>query len=470
METLQRPLDELPDPLHIPPLTARGRIMFLARIRPPGSKSLTNRALLLGALAGGESTLRGALVDADDTERMAAGLRQLGAGVALDGTGARIRGVGGAWRTGEGIRIDAGESGTTARFLSAAALFSRAPVTIDGSPRLRERPMGELTDALGALGAGVASDGRGEFLPLTIRGPAALPRAPVVDFGTTASSQFISAVLLIAPWLPGGLTVRLEGEVTSRSYITMTIGLLEELGITVRTSEDLRVIRVCAGAGGAGGAGPGPAAGVAPFTYHVEPDASSATPFWGAAALFPGAVARIEDLDARSLQGDAAFPDVLARLGATIIREEGARPFLGIRGPASLDPLMADLSDMPDAAMTLAVVASFAGGRSIIRGLRTLRLKESDRVAALRTELRKVGVRVETGVSGDPDAITVTPPRGGIDASPEASRVEFDTYNDHRMAMALALVALRRPNTWIRDPGCVRKTYPGFWKQLAELY
>jgi 3-phosphoshikimate 1-carboxyvinyltransferase len=174
-------------------------------------------------------------------------------------------------------------------------------------------------------------------------------------------------------------------------------------------------------------------------------------------------------LDARSLQGDAAFPEILARMGATVIREDDPS-CIGVRGPTSLAPIMADMSDMPDAAITLAVVASFAVGRSIIRGLRTLRVKESDRIAALQAELAKVGVKVETNVLGDPDAITINAPLGGIDCSNGCPRVEFDTYNDHRMAMGLSLIGLRRPNTFIRNPACVAKTYPTYWRDLAELF
>jgi 3-phosphoshikimate 1-carboxyvinyltransferase len=209
---------------------------------------------------------------------------------------------------------------------------------------------------------------------------------------------------------------------------------------------------------------------VSAFEYDVEPDAGSATYFWAAAALVPGAVARAEGIEEGSLQGDAEFPRVLARMGATLVDGEGEGGGLGVRGPASLAPVMADMADMPDAAITLAVVAAFAAGPSVIRGLRTLRVKESDRIAALQTELAKMGVRVETDVRGDKDAITVTPPVRGIEAGPDATPVEFDTYDDHRMAMGLSLVGLRRPNVAVRNPRCVSKTYPGFWRDLARLY
>lgn len=296
----------------------------------------------------------------------------------------------------------------------------------------------------------------------------------MIEIPTTQSSQFVSGLLLAAPWLLGGLTLKMVGRITSKSYVAMTLGLLDRLGATVRTSEDLRVIRV----------GPceqeyGRAVGIAPFVYAVEPDASGATYFWAAAALLPGATCLVRGLDSESLQGDAQFPDLLARMGV-MVRPTSA-PGVSCTGPDRLAPILADMSEMPDAAMTLAVVASFArtdspgvgGSReatSVLRGLRTLRVKETDRIAALQNELAKIGVRVETSVAGDDDVISITPPSGGVDCSPDCPPVAFDTYDDHRMAMSLALVGLRRPNVSIKDPGCVAKTYPTFWRDLARLY
>jgi 3-phosphoshikimate 1-carboxyvinyltransferase len=338
---------------------------------------------------------------------------------------------------------------------------------------MRERPIGELIDALAMLDAGADYLAAPRFPPVRIRPPADLPSNATLTLSTTLSSQFISALLLIAPWLPGGLTLRLEGDITSRSYVQMTLGLLDLLGATVRTSDSLHVIRVTPPPHPARGRG------LAAFDYLVEPDASGASYFWAAAAMAPGATARVEGLEARSLQGDTRFPELLSRMDAVVICEDGAPaagpgaspslPSIGVRGPSALAPIMADLSDMPDTAMTLASAASFASGRSILRGLRTLRVKETDRIAALQSELAKVQVKVETNVLGDRDAITINPPPGGIACSPAAPRVEFDTYDDHRMAMSLALFGLRRPNVWIRNPRCVAKTYPNFWRDLAAL-
>lgn len=467
VDILKLPLDQLPDPLPIPTLP-RGRDgNFAAQVRPPGSKSLTNRALLLAALADGRSELRDALVDADDARRMLAALRSLGATITEnDGGAISVDGVGGRWHVPlEGVELNLNNAGTATRFLAAASLLSPAPVTIDGNARMRERPIGELGDILGQLDAQIAYLGKPGFPPMRVTpATAAIPRT--LEIPTTRSSQFISALLLAAPWLPGGLTVRLTGPITSRSYVEMTVGLLTRLGANVRTSEDMRVIRV--GPGNSGG----PERGLAGFHYDVEPDASGATYFWAAAALVPLASCRVLGLDEHSLQGDADFPDTLARMGVGVVRHSGRTPqesYVETRGPRGLSAIMADLSDMPDATMTLAVVAAFARGTSIFCGIGTLRVKETDRVQALKNELAKVGVKVESPVAGDPEVMSITPPPGGIDCSASAPRVEFDTYDDHRMAMSMSLIGLVRPNVFIRDPRCVNKTYATFFTDFASL-
>jgi 3-phosphoshikimate 1-carboxyvinyltransferase len=205
--------------------------------------------------------------------------------------------------------------------------------------------------------------------------------------------------------------------------------------------------------------------GLAGFVLDIEPDASGATYPWAMGAVVPGLCVRVPGLSHPSLQGDARFPSLLASMGATVSSSPLAT---SVTGSAQLHAIDADLSLMPDAAMTLAAVACFAEGTTTIRGLRTLRDKETDRVEATRVELSKIGVDVRVGVEGDADALVITPPRGGL-AAASAERVEFDTYDDHRMAMALSLIALRRPNTWIRDPACVAKTYPGYWSEIARL-
>ena len=200
---------------------------------------------------------------------------------------------------------------------------------------------------------------------------------------------------------------------------------------------------------------------------RVEPDASGATYFWGAGAMLPGASVSVSGLSGDALQGDSGFPELLSRMGASVAVREG---LVTVRGPERLAPVLADMSDMPDAAMTAAVCAAFADGTTILRGVRTLRDKECDRIAALESELGKIGVVVESDVRGDPDVLTITPPTGGVDCAAGVAPVEFETFDDHRMAMSLALVGLRRPGVLIRDPGCVAKTYPGYFADLASLY
>lgn len=448
-------------------------------IRVPGSKSLTNRALLLAALADGESVLRDALVDADDARRMVDALRQLGATIDVDEAAGvvRVRGVGGRWRVpSEGVTLNLNNAGTATRFLAASVLASPASITIDGNARMRERPIRELTDVLAKLGCDVEFLGNANCPPVRLTPPASGSAAGLsAQFGTTQSGQFISALLLMGPFVAEGrgVTLRLTGEVTSASYVRMTLGLLARLGASVQTSEDLSLIRVSAGEGGRDVLPGG-------FDLAVEPDASSATYFAGAAALVPGLTVRLEGLSARSLQGDAMFAQTLARMGVPVVMEDNAIVVGGANWDGRLSPILADMSDMPDAAMTLASVAAFAsvpgggggasGATSILRGLRTLRVKETDRIAAMQAEFAKIGVRIEANLGGDPGSITITPPEGGVPCGAGVAPVHFATYDDHRMAMSLALVGLRRPNVVIHDPACVGKTYAGFWSDWARVW
>lgn len=466
-EHLAASLDGLCDPLPIPTLRSiRGQSTFDVTLRPPGSKSLTNRALLLAALAGGQSELRGALVDAVDTRVMIQALGALGARVEVEGTTIRAAGVNGRWKPAESgeITLQLENAGTAVRFLSAASVLSPSPVVITGSERMKKRPIGELAGALGDLGASIEALGTPGCPPIRITPPEALPTCGQVYFDELPSSQFVSAVLLLGAFLPGGIAVEIEGEATSSSYIRMTLGLLDALGVSVRSSADLRVLRVASRGGEL----------VAGFTMDIEPDASGASVFWAAAASVPGARIRVQGVEEAGLQGDLAFPSVLARMGAearSVSADESPNgPSLTVKGGANLNPVMADMRDMPDAAMALVVLAALARGGSMIRGLHTLRVKETDRLHALKTELAKIGVNVELDVQGEEGAIRIEPPTGGIDRSTSASAVVFGTYDDHRMAMALSLIGLHRPNVSIADPGCVAKTYPGFWAEFARLY
>lgn len=449
LRELRLPLDRLPTRLRIP---TPGHAGISCDIRPPGSKSLTNRALLLAALAEGESRLERPLIEADDARVMIGAIRALGAEVTQEPAALRVRGVGGCWRVPrDGVTLNLQNAGTAVRFLAASVLCSPAPLTIDGNARMRERPVRELAECLVALGCGVEYLGSPGCPPVRLSPPATRVHAPSMDLATTQSSQFISALLLVSPWL-GGVSLRLRGVVTSPSYITMTLGLLRDIGVAAESSDDLSEVRVKSA--------PPPTA----FSLDIEPDASGATYWWGAGALLPGSCIRVLGAFGGSLQGDAAFPGVLDRMGARTRRDPDTRS-VQVAGPDRLGPVSVDLSSMPDAAMTLAAVACFAEGNSLLSGLRTLRVKETDRIEALTRELAKIGVTARCP-AGNADALEILPPPGGVATSGE---VEFDTYDDHRMAMSLALIGLRRRGVVIRNPGCVAKTYPEFWRELARI-
>jgi 3-phosphoshikimate 1-carboxyvinyltransferase len=466
------PVGSLPARLDIPTIASvrpGEDPAFDIDVCPPGSKSLTNRALLLAALGTGESRLNRPLVDADDARQMLRALRTLGAGVDESEPGVvRITGTGGEWKpTGESeVVLHLENAGTAVRFLAAGVMLSRAGVVIDGNARMRMRPIGELGELLEKLGAKVEYLGTHGCPPLRITPPVGGVCTKSLEVGATQSSQFVSALLLVAPFFEHGLTLRLREGATSASYVAMTAGLLSRLGVDVQTSADQRVIRVHPAPRDAQTGRPA----LPGFTYDVEPDASGATYFWAAAAMVPGARARVLDLDDNSLQGDSDFAVLLRRMGARAIERRTPESSIRVVGPAVLEPIMADMSDMPDAAMSLAAAACFARGTSVMRGLKTLRVKETDRIEALRSELTKVGVRVDVGAAGDPATLTITPPPGGIDCSAGASPVAFETYDDHRMAMSLSLIGLLRPNVAILNPACVAKTYPGYWADFAKMY
>ncbi len=450
------PHDEFPDPLPVP-VIGPGIDPARVVIRPPGSKSITNRALLLAALARGTSTLINTLTDADDAQRMLAAINTLGARLVHTADGAlQIRGVGGVWRQSkDGTRLNLGNAGTATRFLTAAALLGdadRGPIIIDGNERMRQRPIGELVEALRSIGARVEYDDAEGCPPLRVY-PLGSPTVSEVSFGRTASGQFVSAMLLTAPFLESGLTLRFTEPPTSAAYIDMTLAVLREAGAAVSGAppSDTTV---------EGG-------GLDAFEVEIEPDASGAVPFWCAAALINGLTVRTPGLHFTSTQSDARVPMLLRQMGASIAFDAGGA---AVTGTGTLAPLDADLSAMPDSAMSLAAVACFADGPSTLRGLRTLRVKETDRIAALQTELARLGVSVEPFSTPDGDeAIRITPPDKPIDASARVKRIVFETYDDHRMAMSMALIGLRRPNVHIADPGCVDKTYPGFWDDFAAI-
>ena len=396
----------------------------------PGSKSLTNRALIVAALARGATTLTGVGLS-DDTEAMIGALGALGIDTEVNGTTVTVHGNGGqlAVPTAE---LDANQSGTSARFL-VPMLAVAGSGTLTGHEQMRARPMADLTEALRGLGATVESD----TLPISVTSAVT---GREVSIGAEVSSQFISALLLCAPAFPEGLDLTLVGTPVSQPYIDMTIAVMEAFGASV----DATPGRIVVGA-----------TGYDAMTYAIEPDASTATYPLAAAAVVGGRVT-VSGLGSASLQGDAEFASrVLEPMGATVFVDEDS---IEVRGSGLLDPLSVDLGDMSDTAPTFAALASKATGTSAVTGIGFIRTtKESDRVQASVDELNRLGI----DASIDDDGFTVV----GGDHTPAA----VETYEDHRMAMALALIGLSHDSVEVTDPGCVAKTFPGFWDMLDEL-
>ncbi len=414
-------------PLEVPPQ---------ATVRLPGSKSVTNRALVCAALADGETTLNGALF-ADDTDAMVAAVRSLGAEISCDRDGAemRIAGTAGVVEVPAGAVIDARMSGTTGRFLAPVLAHSRRPVVLDGHPQLRNRPFGDLADALRRLGADVQFPG-GDGLPMSVCGPI---RSGDVVVAAHRSSQFLSGLMLAGPLTDGGLTLRMERSAVSRPYVEMTAAVMRSFGaeVEVRPTE----VHVAGG-------------GYSPVqSYPVEPDASAASYFWAAAAITSGTVA-VEGLGSDSMQGDTRFASLLATMGASTEEVSGSIRVTG----GALHGVDVDLADVSDTAPTLAVVAALASTPTTVRGIGFVRGKESDRISAVVNELRRCGVAAHER----DDGFTV-----GGGSVPVGARVR--TYDDHRIAMAFSVLGLVVPGVRIENPDCVAKTFPGFYETLETL-
>ena len=390
-------------------------------VEVPGSKSITNRALVCAALARQPSTLSGALI-ADDTEAMVVCLRRLGTRVEIDGTTITVT----RRRWTDAATLDARLSGTTARFLLPVVALGSGRYRIDGAPPLRARPMGPSLDALRSLGAQVS----GDHLPVDVHGPV---MGGVVEVAGNESSQFLSGLLLAGAAMPRGLRIELTTPLVSRPYVELTSAVMRAFGAEV---EDLAVRFT----------------GYSGQHYEIEPDASAASYFFAAAAITGGRVT-VEGLGA-SLQGDVRFVDVLERMGATVERSATS---ITVRGTRPLHGVDIDMSDISDTAQTLAAVAPFADSPTRITGIGFIRRKETDRIGNTVRELLRAGIRAEE----EPDGMVVHPGR------PLAARIE--TYDDHRMAMSMALLGLTVPNIEIADPDCVSKTFPGYWDALESL-
>ncbi len=436
-----------PDRLEITPLSKPPD----AIIRVPGSKSITNRALVLASLLSmeGRCCLVGAL-RSEDTEIMVSCLQALGMDIQPDWGDdppvihVRARDPDSGLIPATSADLFVGNSGTTMRFLTAVLSAAEGRYRLDGVPRMRERPIGDLLDALHQLGVRAVSETGTGCPPIVIeaRGGGEW-QSELVRIKAGVSSQFLSGLLMAAPWGFADVgVIEVVGPFVSEPYVRMTAAVMEEWGLHVDCEErrhfTVSPIYECVCR--------------QPQTYYVEPDASAASYFFGAAAISRGNVS-VPGLTLRSIQGDIAFADVLRQMGCRLFetrdgyRVEG-HPLRGID---------VDMNAISDTVMTLAAVACFAEGPTTIRNVAHIRHKETDRIAALATELRKVGAEVDEF----PDGLRITPrPLHGA---------EIETYNDHRMAMSMALIGLRVPGIVIKNPGCVAKTYPGFWQDFEKL-
>lgn len=408
-------------------------------LRLPGSKSISNRSLLLAALARGTTELTG-LLDADDVDRMRESLRTLGVRIEDDaGDVAIVHGVAGALPV-RRASLFLGNAGTAFRPLTAALALSHGNYELSGAPRMHERPIGDLVDTLRALGADIRYHGAAGFPPLTIA-PGAVHAGGKVAIRGNVSSQFVTALLMALPLAGGGTAVEVEGELISRPYVDMTLALMQRFGVVVARERDL--FRV-----------PPAAAYISPGTLAVEGDASSASYFLAAGAIGGGPV-RIEGVGSRSIQGDIGFAATLSAMGAEV---RSGDDWIEVRSARHLHGIDADFNAIPDAAMTAALVALFAEGPTTLRNIGSWRVKETDRIAAMARELRKLGASVDEGA----DWMRVTAPMQWQPAT-------IATYDDHRIAMCFSLAALGGVPVRINDPQCVRKTFPGYFAAFERL-
>lgn len=440
-----------------------------------GSKSLTNRALLLSALSAGTTKLSN-ILRADDTEVMLKALQRLGVGVAIDPNKpdeVTITSTGGTFGAKQPLTPDPsgvielflGNAGTAMRPLCAALALSCGKFRLCGEPRMYERPIRELVDALSAMGAKITYLENPGYPPLLIEGlglnesagstkpspqskllysMARAQQTLELSIDGSTSSQFISAVLMISALLPCMVHIKIKGELISKPYVNLTCQMLKSFGVNVEHSADWNNYTIH------------PTKLQAPQQYLVEGDASGATYFLAGAAI--GGDVTVKGIGENSIQGDARFVDILEQMGAKVTR--GA-DFIRVQQAGTLKGVDLDLNDMPDAAMTLVPMALYTEEPVVIRNIGSWRVKETDRIAAMAKEMRKLGCTVEEG----PDYIKVD---GSTQTPVDSEVVAFDTYNDHRMAMCMSLVALQR-TVIINDPKCCRKTFPDYFELLAAL-
>ena len=424
-------------------------------IKLPGSKSISNRTLLLAALSAGETRIAD-LLDSDDTRVMLAALKALGIGLKQDGgdwivdpgagAGDMAAHAGGVFPVKQ-ADLFMGNAGTAIRPLTAALALSGGHYKLSGVPRMHERPIGDLVDGLRAIGADVRYAGNDGYPPLDIY-PAQITLTGPVPVKGNVSSQFLTALLMALPLTGKAATIEVMGELISKPYIEITLNLMQRFGIEV-VRDGWHAFHIPA------------ARYVSPGVIAVEGDASSASYFLAAGALGGGPL-RIEGVGRASIQGDVKFIEALARMGANISAGDN---WIEVRGTddnphgAKLRAIDADFNHIPDAAMTIAVLALFADGPSTLRNIASWRVKETDRITAMAAELRKLGAAVEEGA----DYLRITPP---AQLTPNAA---IDTYDDHRMAMCFSLAAFGGVPVRINDPACVNKTFPGYFAEFLRL-
>ncbi|MEZ9232585.1 3-phosphoshikimate 1-carboxyvinyltransferase [Vibrio amylolyticus] len=406
----------------------------------PGSKSVSNRALLLAALAKGTTRLTN-LLDSDDIRHMLNALTQLGVSYQLseDKTVCEVVGLGEAFNVAQAQELFLGNAGTAMRPLAAALCLGSGEFVLTGEPRMKERPIGHLVNALRQAGANIEYLENEDYPPLKISATGL--NAGTVTIDGSISSQFLTAFLMSAPLAKGDITINIEGDLVSKPYIDITLHIMKQFGVDV-INNDYQSFVIKSGQ-----------SYIAPGDFLVEGDASSASYFLAAAAIKGGEI-RVTGIGKNSIQGDVQFADALEKMGAEI--EWGDDYVISRCG--ELVGIDMDYNHIPDAAMTIATTALFAKGTTAIRNVYNWRVKETDRLAAMATELRKVGAEVEEGE----DYIIVKP-------TPELKHAAIDTYDDHRMAMCFSLVALSNTPVTINDPKCTSKTFPGYFEKLAEL-
>ena len=429
--------------LDIPPLQGAS-----GNVKLPGSKSISNRVLLLSAMCHGTTVVHD-LLDSDDTRVMLTALRQLGCGVDLTGTTGSITGLGGQLPHQDAVEFFMGNAGTAMRPLTAALAVLGGHFTLKGVPRMHERPIGDLVDALRLLGCTIDYLGNQGFPPLRIGQPSLQLDAPIQVRGDV-SSQFLTALLMALPLAAQqrAITIEVVGELISKPYIEITLNLLARFGIAVERQGWERFVI------------PAGSRYQSPGSIHVEADASSASYFIALGAIAQGEGIRIQGVGADSIQGDIRFMEAAAQMGALIT--SGPNWLEVQRGAWPLKGITLDCNHIPDAAMTLAVMALYADGPTTLRNIASWRVKETDRIVAMATECRKLGARVEEG----PDWITVHPMSAG-----QWQRASIHTYDDHRVAMCFSLAAFNADRVAVRieDPQCVAKTFPDYFETLFEV-